>query len=377
MPGPRSPSWRAGDFNREGGALAGAWNRLATVRRAQVFTVDMDALGGRNLCGLQLRGDGGVAVGQGGLVLLSSKTRGATWHYADLGLPADVQATWDFHAVHGTGAHVWAVGRPGSAALHSPDGGKTWQIVRTGQTMPLHGVFFRDEKKGWAVGELGVVLATTDGGKTWQAQRRGGQHAAVLSVHTQPAGIPLDTASVLGAADGYLTAVMCITAPEPASASLKRVGEASRTAAAYRLAGGAITETLWQFPVGSHLASADRDKLLAAWNRLHGNRAAEQLLRQLVLAVRTYRPEVVLTDNPGAGIDGLAAEALKEAFRQAADPAIFPEQLTSLGLEAHQAKKLYGLWTAGADAQVHMDLTGVSALSARPCASSAPSRPPS
>ena len=118
-------------------ALAGAWNRLATVRRAQVFSVEMDSLGGRNLCGLQLRGDGGVAVGQGGLVLLSGKSRGSTWHYAELGLPPDVQATWDFHAVHGAGPHVWAVGRPGSAALHSPDGGKTWQIVRTGQTMPL------------------------------------------------------------------------------------------------------------------------------------------------------------------------------------------------------------------------------------------------
>src|SRR5262245_39628011 len=69
--GPRASSWRAGDFNAEGGALAGAWNRLATLRRARVFAIDMDALGGRTLCGLQLRGDGGVAVGQGGLVLLS------------------------------------------------------------------------------------------------------------------------------------------------------------------------------------------------------------------------------------------------------------------------------------------------------------------
>jgi photosystem II stability/assembly factor-like uncharacterized protein len=362
LPGPRASSWRAGDFNREGGALAGAWNRLATVRRAQVFTVDMDTLGGRTLCGLQLRGDGGVAVGQGGLVLLSSKGRGASWHYADLHLPAEAQAAWDFHAVGGSGPHVWAVGRPGSAALHSPDGGKSWEVVRTGQAMPLHALFFRDEKRGWMVGELGTVVATSDGGKTWQVQRRGGQQAAILAVHARPAGLPLDALSLLGERDGYLTAGLVVASPEPASADLARVGEACRCVEAQRLVGGAIGEALWQFPVGSHLRRAGRDELLAAWNRLHGDRAAEQLLRQVVLAIRTYRPEVMLTDSPDSdsSADSLTAEAVKEAFRQAADPAVFPEHLSVLGLAAHRAKKLYGLCPRGESAQVHHDLTAVS-----------------
>src|SRR5207244_1124394 len=34
--GPRAPAWRGGDFDAEGGALGGAWNRLATVRRGKV-----------------------------------------------------------------------------------------------------------------------------------------------------------------------------------------------------------------------------------------------------------------------------------------------------------------------------------------------------
>jgi photosystem II stability/assembly factor-like uncharacterized protein len=361
VPGSRAPSWRAGDFNHEGGALGGAWNRLATVRRAQVYVIDQDTLGGRNLCGLQLRGDGGVAVGEGGLVLLSSKSRGSTWNYTDLKLPAEVQASWNFHAVGGTGAHLWAVGRPGSAALHSPDGGRTWEVVRTGQTMPLHGLFFRDEKNGWAVGELGTIIATVDGGKTWQVQRRGGQHAAVLSVHARSDGNPLDTVALLGAAEGYLAAALWTTAPEPASAELARVGESSRCAGAWRLAGGAMAESLWQFPVPSHLATAERDSLLAAWNKLHGGTAAEQLMRQIVLAIRIYRPEVLLTDCPenSSGADSLTAEAVAEAFRQAADPRAFPEQITSLGLEAHQAKKLYGVSKNGTGAHVHHDLTEI------------------
>ena len=98
----------------------------------------MDALGGRALCGLQLRGDDAIAVGQGGLVLTSKKTRGSSWDYAKIGLPPGVREQWDFHAVHGVGEHIWAVGRPGSVALHSADSGKSWNVVRLGQTMPLH-----------------------------------------------------------------------------------------------------------------------------------------------------------------------------------------------------------------------------------------------
>src|SRR5262245_14230539 len=67
VPGPRVPSWRAGDFTKERGALAGAWNRLGTVHLAKVHNIDMDSLGGRTLSGLQLRGEDAVAVGQGGL----------------------------------------------------------------------------------------------------------------------------------------------------------------------------------------------------------------------------------------------------------------------------------------------------------------------
>ncbi|MFO0846032.1 MAG: YCF48-related protein [Gemmataceae bacterium] len=358
--GPRSPSWRAADFNAEGGALGGAWNRLATVRRAQVHSIDMDALGGRALCGLQLRGGDAIAVGQGGLVLQSKKTRGSTWDYAKIDLPPGVREQWDFHAVHGVGDHVWVVGRPGSVALHSPDSGKTWEVVRLGQNMPLHAVYFRDERNGWAVGELGTVVATADGGKSWQVQRRGGQRLAVLCVHARPGGATLDTVARLGADDGYLTAGLCVTAPEPASAELSRVGEACRFSEAVRQAGGAVAESLWQFPVSTHLARADRDQLLAAWNRAHGGAAAEQVLAQLVLAIRMYRPDVVLTDPPGAGAESLVAEAAREAFRQAGDDKAFPAHLTAFGLDPHKARKLYGVSTGAAESQVRIDLTSIS-----------------
>ncbi len=345
--GPRCPAWWAADFSAAGeGALAGAWNRQATLRRGKLFGVDSDLLGGRTLRGLQLRGTNGIAVGEGGLVLLSDGTRGSSWNFAELRLPPHVAEDWDFHAVGGVGKHYWVVGRPGSVALHSPDLGRTWEVVRTGQTLPLHGIFFIDETHGWAVGELGTVAATEDGGRTWRVQRRGGQRAAVLCAQARAAATPLDTVAVLGAVEGYLTAAVRVTAPDPASAAPGRSGEGPRFAEAVRQAGGAAAEALWQFPLPSHLTRADRADLLRSWNQIHGDKAAEQLLRQLVLALRTWRPDVVLTDSPDAGRDGpacdsLLGEAVCEAFERAADPRAFPEQIEGLGLEPWKAAKLY------------------------------------
>src|SRR5260370_17377452 len=44
LKGPRCPTWLAGDFNANGGALAGAWNRLATLRDKGVSLTTVDSL---------------------------------------------------------------------------------------------------------------------------------------------------------------------------------------------------------------------------------------------------------------------------------------------------------------------------------------------
>lgn len=375
VPGARSPSWLAAAFTDTGeGALAGAWNRLATVRKERVFQVNMDTLGGRSLRDVQLRGDNGLAVGQGGLILKSVRTRGSSWKYVNLDVPENVRRAWDFHAIHGAGTHYWIVGRPGSVALHSADHGQSWQVVRTGQQLPLNGIFFTDEKHGWAVGELGTITATSDGGKTWQVQHRGGQRAAVLFLHARAGGIPLDTVAQLGGQEGYLCAALRVTASDLATAALDRSSEAARFAIAMRQAGGAAGEMLWAFPVSSHLLRVPSLELLRVWNTMQEDQAADQLLRQLVLAIRMWQPAVIITDNgepavsaagcDGFGCDALLAEAVHAAFEKAGDAKTFPEQLNGLGLSPWQAAKVYSVCEAHSQrpqGQVRLDLTEISA----------------
>jgi photosystem II stability/assembly factor-like uncharacterized protein len=389
VPGPRAATWLAGDFqDGQTGALAGAWNRLSILRDGTFGRADLDPLlGGRSFQGLQIRGGRAIAVGQGGLVL-TSRSAGATWGFADLKQSPEVLASWDFHGLAWVGDHVWIVGRPGSALLHSGDRGTTWQILKTGQLLPLNAVCFFDEQRGWAVGELGTILATSDGGKTWNVQRRGGKRTAFLLVHARSTTVPLDTVSLLGNEQGYLGAVLRVACPdtnadlraqlqreqkegkidqaelerqlERVAAAANEAAHAQRLAAAVRAAGGAASELLWQFPLPAHLANAEKKDLLTFWNQMHDGQAPRQLLRQLVLALRTWRPDVVVTDHPdpsvsGCPADALVAEALHEACKQAADPKAFAEQIELLGLEPWRVSRVYALWNRPADAQVVVD----------------------
>src|SRR5207244_1980664 len=152
---------------------------------------------------------------------------------------------------------------------------------------------------------------------------------------------------------------------DPASAAPGRASDEQRFTAALRQSGGAAGEVLWQFPLPLHLANADKSELMRFWNQLHADRAAEEFVRQLVLALRVWRPAVVLTDHPdpratGFAGDALLAEALHEAFTRAADPKAFPEQIKQLGLQPWEVAKVYGRWDERSDAQVMLDTTTIS-----------------
>ncbi|HMC88841.1 MAG TPA: YCF48-related protein, partial [Gemmataceae bacterium] len=365
--GPRCTSWLAADFqDDQTGALAGAWSRLGVLRQGKFARADWeDTPGGRAIQDLQVVGKRAVAVGQGGLILTSSSSAGGQWGYANLTLPTEVRACWDFHGVHWVGDQIWIVGRPGSVVLHSPDQGQSWEVSKTGQPLPLHGVFFASDQAGWAVGDFGTILNTADGGKNWRAQHRGGQRAAILFAAARPTALPVDALAKLGGDEGFLAAALRVTSADAASADPARASQAMRFAAAVRAAGGAAGETLWQFALPQHLVRADSKELIRAWNPLFADRAADEVLRQLVLAVRIWRPDVVVTDSPdatgGSGpCETLVVEALHKAFQLAADPKAFPEQIQFLHLEPWEVKKSYARWDSASNAQVQIDLTQVS-----------------
>lgn len=360
VPGPRIPGWRCADFpNSQTGSVGGAWSHLGSLKTGAFAAADFDPLGGRAVHGLKFGSQRGFAVGDGGLVLASSDG-GQKWGSVNVGVSPASLAACDFKCVAAFANHVWVAGRPGSFVLHSADAGKTWEVCKTGLTCPVNGIQFLDEKTGWIVGELGTIAGTNDGGKTWKVQRLGGQRAAVLFLQARSRSVPLEAVSLVGGGDGYYCTALSVMTADPATADPKKAHEAARLRSAMRHAGGVCGECVWSFPLPAHAAGLPPMELMATWDRAHGGRANEQLLRQSVLAIRTWQPEVIVADVASTDAhpcDVLVLHAAKEAFKQAADPNCFPEQITELGLQPWAPKKLYAMSPDDPTAPVKLDFT--------------------
>jgi photosystem II stability/assembly factor-like uncharacterized protein/tetratricopeptide (TPR) repeat protein len=336
--------WLAGDLVARGhGALAGA-GTLAAMIGGSVRPLANQLPAGASIRAMALSESGtGWAVGDGGIILQTASL-GDHWRAVTLPLPAEYRALFDWHGVSAQGNAVWIVGRPGSVVLHSPDAGQTWSLLPTGQNTPLQAVWFHDARLGWAVGALGTILHTADAGRTWQVQRNGGTRAAVLAVHGRADRAPLLATTKLAGDLAYLTADLALIAPHPAHDSLPPHAIEARLADAIAVAGGSHVELDWRFP--NQPSAASPTELLAHWDREREGRAAQDLERRLALAIRLWRPAVVLFDDtwdlhaPGAQGE-LLAPVVQRAFESAANAAAFPELRDLARLEPWSAQKLY------------------------------------
>ena len=113
-------------------------------------------------------------------------------------------ALFDFSALAVRGAKCWIAGSPGSRVFFTPDAGRSWSAYPTGTSLPLKAIAFVDDLHGWAVGELGQILASDDGGQTWRRQRSGGARAAVMAVAGLSQDLPLELLARICKEQGYL-----------------------------------------------------------------------------------------------------------------------------------------------------------------------------
>jgi photosystem II stability/assembly factor-like uncharacterized protein len=95
------------------------------------------------------------------------KLQADDWSKQSSGTTADLNGVAFSDSTHG-----WAVG-DGGVIRATTDGGATWGPQASGTTEDLHAVAFGDATHGWAVGRFSLILTTTNGGATWSKQSGG------------------------------------------------------------------------------------------------------------------------------------------------------------------------------------------------------------
>ncbi len=359
LPGKAAPGWLGADFfNPDAGVLVGVKDSVALAMEGKVVVptrMERFGLRGRHAVALQKQG-GGWLAGDGGLVRWA-ENEGLVWQDPPSPLPRGCRETFDFRTVCCRGDKVWVAGNPGSTIWHTPDAGQTWVKQRTGQTVPLARVQFTTDNKGWAVGALGTMLRTNDGGNTWKAVRGGGRRAALMALVGRGRQVSLGMIAEMSGEAGYRSVVSVLSHEEDKEGGVNEAEWNDRFNEAVTSAGGSAAQVGWQLPLEIPGLDRDFDKLVADWNRRTENRLDEILVGAIVRQIRTWRPNVLVIDQPEAGdaLSRLIGEAAQKAVEQAADATSYLDQQELAGLETWQVQKIFVRLPEGSSGPVNVD----------------------
>ncbi|MEN6494254.1 MAG: YCF48-related protein [Thermoguttaceae bacterium] len=353
LPGEKTAGYLAADFlGRYNGAMVGRKGIAATVRSGAIEPARTLPFGLRSLTRLKLVPPTyGWLIGQGGLVMLTGDL-GTTWQTPQADLPDGMIGQFDFAALEVRGPKAWIAGAPGTRILHSPDAGHSWTVFTTGQLVPIRALAFADDEHGWAVGELGLILATGDGGKSWVRQHSGGTRAALLGLFSEPKDVPLELFARLSGNEGYLSVVDLLNRRDWELPEREEAPADDRLREAVVNVGASGLVAAWQFPLRQPGLGLTTQQIVQGWDLTNDNRGLEMLTAHLVRQIRLWRPEVVVThDASPQGNDPLGHlinQAVLQAVEQAQDPTSFAEQISRAGLEPWKVQKVYAKLRSGA-----------------------------
>ncbi len=310
----------------------------------------------------------GWLVGDGGL-LLGTNNFGEHWQIISGKLPEETMPLFDFNAVFGRGNDVWIAGSPGTYIFHSHDAGRSWERAPTGTTVPIRAVRFLDPQTGFAVGDLGTILATRDGGRSWNVQLRGGSRAALLGVFAKEEDIPFEMLVQLCAESGYLGAVELPLQSEDHAQEEGGLSRRDRVHEAVVRCGGSGCSSSWGFPLEKSELNMPIEKIIERLEKENDGQGLRRFRQNLVKMIRIWKPNLLVSTDPGLSEDAarrfLSAE-LQEAVRAAADPTIFPEQLTEAGLEPWAVDKYYLKLENGQSGEVNIKSNDLAVRIGRP-----------
>jgi photosystem II stability/assembly factor-like uncharacterized protein len=356
--GPLHDGWRAADFvSPTIGVAVGLEGEAGRIDSGRVVDLRAGRFGLRGLYDVKLgRDDQGWMVGDGGLIL-RTHNRGVVWETPPAQLPEDVRHLFNFHAIAVRGGRLWVAGSPGSVVWHSPDGGRTWRAQTTGQTAPLERIAFSTDECGCAVGAFGCILRTQDGGQTWEAARAGQRRAALLAIESRPDHISFNALAKESGELGYRSVVILPVRGQAEGEGARDADLDLKLHNAVTIAGGSQGVTGWSFPLDTPGLDRDPRKLVADWMRRTEGRFQPMFYGHLVGYLRTWRPTVVIFDQPApddaAGI--VLANALLTAVRQAGDPAAFPEQTQVAALAPWATSRVFMRLPAGSTGDFRLD----------------------
>ncbi|MDR2641824.1 MAG: hypothetical protein LBC74_03410 [Planctomycetaceae bacterium] len=281
--------------------------------------------------------------------ILTTSDNGLNWNIAQGQLPVGEAAmNLDLNTVEVIGNNIWVAGSPGTFIYHSSDAGKTWKAAASGINATIQKITFIDPLNGWAVGDLGIILATTDGGINWTIQRIGAKRVATLGIFGKTSEkIPFEAFVHLCANQGYIGGAMFVFRDEMQQDNSKHIENAVGINTAHEAmlrVGASITFESTGLQTLPNEVQTTYKQLIEQINKNTNGKGIEQIRKSLVCAIRQWQPDVIIGTNIGGTknpVRELVLREIMEAVKLAADSSVFPEQISRLGLLPCEVKKVH------------------------------------
>ena len=342
-PGTTSGGIFASFDDRGEGLMIERNGRITRLESNRLRVLSNSPLGGALAKRLQMQSaTHGIICGNQGRIGWT-RDGGANWSKPKSLVSDQWLAEYDWLAMSGQGGHAWIAGVPGSHILHTPDGGQSWELQPTGQTMPLFALHFADSKHGWAVGAMGTILSTTDGGVTWQHQSGGPRRLAVTTVVSSIDDIPWEFLAQTTAGEGFLSSIEVLSGPAPRDQNAGTLPISSRLHDAATSVSCTSANIIQSLPVSDHQLNLSAAQITRNWDLAIASSSREQLTEYLVRQFRLYRPEmVVIADdaNRSQGSFELSRAIVRDAVDRAADAQSFASQIEFGGLKPWQVRQV-------------------------------------
>jgi len=283
----------------------------------------------------------GWLVGDGGWVALTGN-RGNAWRQP-LGTLPPGAALFDFSALAVRGPKCWIAGSPGSRIFYTPDAGRTWSALPTGSALPLRAITFVDDLHGWAVGQMGLILASSDGGQTWRRQRSGGARAAVMAVAGVPEDLPLELLARICMDEGHLGVAEVLGRTDVDVSLRGDVSTADRLHQALVQVGACAGEIAWGFPIRQPELQLPTQAILEGWNRVHNGHGSDAFVAYVVRQIRVWRPSVILipVGHNSEGLSQIVQEGAVVAVKLAGDPTFLADQFPAAECPPWNVERVY------------------------------------
>jgi LmbE family N-acetylglucosaminyl deacetylase len=285
-------------------------------------------------------GNTGCIVGQNGSILISHD-RGETWKPSGTFYKNEIRELMQLRSVQFvTPRQGYAVGELGSRIMYTEDGGQNWTYRTTGQQEWLRALWAGPDGKLTVVGEREKILESTDHGLSWE-QLHGKQtkiDIMVLMAHGDDAPLRFNAfyAHYTINEDKSIVDVEIIS--DLHSSEYEETYNLEHDRNTWMIGAGTSTNFV-QFENGNNGANYYH-YTQRLWE------GEENIDRQMVAAIRAYRPDIIIThggilgdyDKPGHKVSGRAG---LRAFETSGGPVDHWPELTRLGLEPWEPKKLY------------------------------------